>query len=375
MRGKLVAYRAAKALGLFEVARTLTRRKLRILAYHGTELSDESRFGPTMFIRPETFAARLELLRREYPVLPLGEAVRRLKDGTLPPCAVAITIDDGFHSTAVRAAPLLGEAGLPATVYVTSYYVQRDVPVFRLAMQYCFWKSSARAIDVGTLGAGVEGILPIGTDAEKQEVVWELVNYGERHLDEPGRTALLEATAAQLGVDVGPIVRERILHLMTPDEVRATGAVLDVQLHTHRHRFPDDPIQARAEIEENRRVLAPLVDRPLVHFCYPSGFWSEALFPVLAAAGVETATTCEGGLNGPDAHPYALSRFFDGEHVTALEFEAELSGAAELLREVAGWLGRVRRKVRIDDAERRRGYPAGHGRTLLERGTAETVPA
>jgi peptidoglycan/xylan/chitin deacetylase (PgdA/CDA1 family) len=370
-----MAYRAAKALGLFSVARALTRRKLRILAYHGAELSDESRFSPDMFIRPDTFAARLELLRREYPVLPLGEAVRRLKDGTLPPCAVAITIDDGFHSTAARAAPLLGAAGLPATVYVTSYYVQHDVPVFRLAMQYCFWKSRARSIDVGTLGAGVEGTLPIGTGAERQEVVWELVNYGERHLDEPGRTALLEKTAAQLGVDVGAIVRERFLHLMTPDEVRATGAVLDVQLHTHRHRFPDDPLQARAEIEENRRVLAPLVDRPLVHFCYPSGFWSEALFPVLAAAGVETATTCEGGLNGPDTHPYALSRFFDGEHVTALEFEAELSGAAELLREVAGWLGRVRRKVQIDDAERRRGYPAGHGRTLLERAAAETVPA
>jgi peptidoglycan/xylan/chitin deacetylase (PgdA/CDA1 family) len=375
VRGKRIAYRAAKALGLFSVARVLTRGKLRIVAYHGAELADESRFSPEMFIRPGTFERRLELLRREYPVLPLGEAVRRLKDGSLPPCAVAITIDDGFHSTAARAAPLLRAAGLPATVYVTSYYVQRDVPVFRLAMQYCFWKSPARSLDVGKLGARVEGVLPIGTDAERREVMWELVNYGERHLDEPGRTALLDATAGQLGVDVGPIVRERILHLMTPDEVRATGAVLDVQLHTHRHRFPDDPLQARAEIEENRRVLAPLVSGPLVHFCYPSGFWSEALFPVLAAAGIETATTCEGGLNGPDVHPYALSRFFDGEHVTALEFEAELSGAAELLRQVAGWLGRVRRRVRIDDAERRRGYPAGHGRTILERGAPQTVPA
>lgn len=375
MRGKRAAYRAAKALGLFSVARALTRRRLRILAYHGVELADESRFNPTLFIRPDTFAARLELLRREYPVLPLGEAVRRLRDGTLPPCAVALTIDDGFHGTAARAAPLLAAAGLPATVYVTTYYVERDVPVFRLAMQYCFWKSRAATIDVARLGIAGGGVLAIGTEPERQEVVWELVNHGERHLDESGRAALLADTAAQLGVDLAPIVRGRILHLMTAGEVRATGAVLDVQLHTHRHRFPDDPLQARAEIDENRRVLAPLVAGPLVHFCYPSGFWSEALFPVLEAAGVESATTCEGGLNGPGAHPYALSRFFDGEHVTALDFEAELSGLPDLLRTVAGWLGRARRRLPIDDAERRRGYPAGHGRTILERGAPATVPA
>ncbi|HEX9400832.1 MAG TPA: hypothetical protein VF912_12045 [Anaeromyxobacter sp.] len=375
MRGKLIAYRTAKALGLFSVARSLTRRKLRILAYHGTELHDESRFSPGTFIRSTTFAARLELLRRKYPVLPLGEAVRRLKDGTLPPCAVAITIDDGFHSTAAVAAPLLKAAGLPATLYVTTYYTQRDVPVFRLAMQYCFWKSRARSLDVTTLGTGVEGTRSIGTDAEKFEIAWELINYGECHLDEQGRTALLDATASQLGVDIGPLLRERFLHLMTLEEVRSTDSILDIQLHTHRHRFPDDPLQVRAEIEENRRVLAPLVHRSLVHLCYPSGFWSEALFPVLAATAIETATTCEGGLNAADVHPYALSRFFDGEHVSALEFEAELSGLAELLRVAASWLGRARKKVPIDEVERRRGYPAGHGRTILERGTPRTVPA
>lgn len=375
MRGKRALYRTAKALGLFSVARRLTRRRLRILAYHGAELQDESRFSPTMFIRPATFAARLEWLRRHHPVLPLGEAVRRLKDGTLPPCAVAITIDDGFHSTAAVAAPLLEAAGLPATVYVTTYYVERDVPVFRLAMQYCFWKSRATSLDVARLGTGAEGTRAIGTDAERFELAWELINHGELHLDEQGRTALLEATASQLRVDLEPLRRERSLHLMSPEEVRSTGATLDVQLHTHRHRFPDDPPRARAEIEENRRALAPLVDRPLVHLCYPSGFWSEALFPVLAAAGIETATTCEGGLNAPDVHPYALTRFFDGEHVSALDFEAELSGFAELLRGAAAWVGRVRKRVAIDEAERRRGYPAGHGRTILERGSPRTVPA
>jgi len=64
MRGKLMAYRIGKALGLFSLSRFLTRRKLRILAYHGAELCDEGRFSPSMFIRADTLAAWLELLRR-----------------------------------------------------------------------------------------------------------------------------------------------------------------------------------------------------------------------------------------------------------------------------------------------------------------------
>ena len=368
MRGKLIAYRIGKAIGLFSLARVLTRRKLRILAYHGVELRDESRFIPSMFIRAETFAARLELLRRKYPVLPLAEAVRRVKDGTLPPCAVAITIDDGFHSTGAIAVRLLRSAGLPAMLYVTTYYTQRDVPVFRLAMQYCFWKTDSGSLDIASLGTGVQGTAPLGTNAEKFEIAWELINYGERDLDEEGRTALLNTTAAALGVDLGPLLRDRFLHLMTPEELRLADSVVDVQLHTHRHRLPDQLLQVRAEIEDNRAALAPLVHRPLVHFCYPSGFWSEAFFPALAAAGIETATTCEGGFNGADVHPYALKRFIDGEHITPLEFEAELSGLPELLRVVARWLGRARRRIHIDEADRRRGYSAGHGRTILERG-------
>jgi peptidoglycan/xylan/chitin deacetylase (PgdA/CDA1 family) len=375
MRARLVVYRIARTLGLFSLARWLTRHKLRILAYHGFELHDESRFAPSMFMRPDTFAARLDLLRRKYAVLPLGEAVDRLESGTLPSGAVAITIDDGFHSTAAVAAPLFAAAGLPATVYVTSWYVERDVPVFRLAMQYCFWKTRATSLDLAKLCPRVDGVASLATQGEKFDVLWELINYGELHLEEARRSALLESTAAELGVDLDPLLGRRFLHLMTPDEVRATDASIDVQLHTHRHRFPHDLFKIRAEIEDNRRALAPLVARPLVHLCYPSGFWSQSLFPALEAAGIETATTCEGGFNDRGVHRYALRRFFDGEQLGTLEFEAELSGFAELLRTVASWLGHKRQPVHIPDEDRRRGYPAGHGRTILDRASPRKMPA
>src|SRR5207245_10568594 len=117
---------------------------------------------------------------------PAGTKRSLVPGGHRAPCAVAITIDDGFHSTAAIAVPLLRAAGLPATVYVTTYYVQRDVPVFRLAMQYCFWKTRSALLDIAKLGTG-EGTVALDTDAGKFEIAWELINYGELHLDEKGR--------------------------------------------------------------------------------------------------------------------------------------------------------------------------------------------
>ena len=118
MRAKQMLYGACKAAGLFRLSRLITRHRLRLLAYHGTELVDESSFSNELFIRTSTLRRRIAMLQDgRYPVLPLGKAVESLQDGSMPACAVAITIDDGFHSTAEAMLPLLKAAGLPATVY------------------------------------------------------------------------------------------------------------------------------------------------------------------------------------------------------------------------------------------------------------------
>jgi len=72
----------ARACGLFALARRLTARRLRILCYHGIALEDEAEFQPMLFMRAETFRSRLEQLSRSgYPVLPLGDALERLRRG------------------------------------------------------------------------------------------------------------------------------------------------------------------------------------------------------------------------------------------------------------------------------------------------------
>jgi len=112
---------------------------------------------------------------------------------------------------------------------------------------------------------------------------------------------------------------------------------MDIQLHTHRHRLDLDNVAALdEELSDNAIRLAHMTSAPLEHFCYPSGVWSEATWPILSKHQVRSATTIVQGFNYTGAPPFGLKRLLDGESVHDPEFEAEMSGFFELKRRLLG---------------------------------------
>lgn len=337
---KRVVFFVGKWMGGFALARRLTKSYLRILCFHGFELENETSFRPKLFIKKDTFQRRLATLQSEnYLVLPLGEAIDHLKKDSLPPNAVVLTIDDGFCGVFSCAAPILKEYRYPATVYITTYYSQKEAPIFRLVVQYLFWSTRLNQVEsMELLGLDLSEINLTDPD-EKEQAEWAIIKYGETQCTELERQELCRKLAAIFQLEYSFIEKSRILSLLNSSEISQLNEDgFDVQMHTHRHQFPDDnEALAKKEIQENREVLERLVNRPLRHFCYPSGIWAPHQGPWLSELGVESATTCEVGFNDQTTNPLALKRFLDGENITQLEFEAEISGFAELLRRL--WAG------------------------------------
>jgi len=332
---KTALFHAAKLAGAFARPAGATQGRLTILCYHGFSLGDEHRFRPGLFMRPELFAERLDWLKaNDFRVLPLGEAVDRLRQGRTGAKEVVITIDDGFHGVAAKALPLLASREFPATVYVTTYYVTRNHPIFRLALQYFFWRARGRAVDVSGLVPGVEGDVRAGTP-DGERALWRIIDHAETRGDEPRRQALAAMLADRTGCSYEELARTRQLTLMTEAEIReAVAGGFDIQLHTHRHRMPEDAADVRREIEDNRHVLEPLVGSRLRHLCYPSGVWSKARWPALEAAGIQTATTCDPGMNVARTPALGLLRFLDRDDMPRIVFEGELCGFGETWRRV-----------------------------------------
>jgi peptidoglycan/xylan/chitin deacetylase (PgdA/CDA1 family) len=301
---------AARLSGLSALARAATASQLRILCYHGAWVTPGQNFGNCLFMAPHQFEARMARLKRSgRPVLPLGEAVARLAANDLPSAAVVITIDDGWVSTRTHMLPLLERYELPATLYATSWYAERDLPVINVAVDYLLAMANRRP--------------------EERAVAIRRIEA----LPEGDRLDALRALGRELGVSEAWL-DGRQFHLMQGGELaECRDRGLEIGLHTHRHIDVAANIgRLDREVAENRDFLAAaLGEQPSGHFCYPSGTYHRSAPALLAESGVESATLVAEGLNAPDANRYALRRFVDGRGVSQVEFDAYLSGTLHYL--------------------------------------------
>ena len=327
--------RVLRRLGLFFAVRDSRwrSRRLLILCYHGISLDDEHNWDPALYMAPSVFEQRLRLLKEgEYTVLRLSEAIQQLYSNSLPKKSVVITFDDGTYDFYEKPQPLLQKYGFPASVYLTTYYSDNNLPVFRLICSYMLWKKRGTVVD----GDGIPGIekrMDLRTTAGRNDVINSLVSYTElKKMSANEKNNLAEILAERLGFDFTDIRSKRTLHIMSPDEVAELSAAgVDFQLHTHRHRFSLNKALFEKEIRENRTRIQDMTGESPVHFCYPRGKTAPELLPWLCEQNIVSATTCEPGLASWQTNAFLLPRLVDRSRLTPIEFEAWLTGVRSFL--------------------------------------------
>ena len=306
------------------------RDRLLILCYHGIARFDEDEWDG-LYLRAETFRRRMQLVADAgCTVLPLGEALQRLQNHTLPERAVAITFDDGFLDFYQVALPVLESHGFPVTLYLTTYYVDYNRPVFDPMCGYLLWKGRERGVLNWPEVLPAPGNLDKGGRAATARAIKQFAM--DRKLSGQEKDQLLGRLASRLGVDYEELCQRRVLHLVNPQEAADMGARgVDLELHTHRHREYRGRVRMMGELEDNRRRLATFSPREPKHFCYTGGMHLPQFPDYLKSFGVLSATTCEAGLCEATTNPYLLPRLVDTQVLTELEFRSWLSGAPHFL--------------------------------------------
>lgn len=92
-----------------------------LVVYHAIGASPSGAASDDLFVDPATFEQEMAFLAGHRQVLPLAALLNGEFEAGKP--AVSITFDDGFRSVLTEAAPILERFGFPATVFVTTRWL------------------------------------------------------------------------------------------------------------------------------------------------------------------------------------------------------------------------------------------------------------
>jgi peptidoglycan/xylan/chitin deacetylase (PgdA/CDA1 family) len=210
----------------------------------------------------EIFASQMDLVRDLCCVLPLSEALERLFAGSLPARAAAITFDDGYANNLRVAAPILRERGLPATIFVSTGFVQRGRMWNDTVIEAV--RRAGDQLDLTAIGLGryvLDGV------PARRDAIAKLLG-ALKHLEPEMRLAKVSAIAER----VGHALPEDLM--LNETEIRALHELgFEIGAHTVTHpiltRIEADA--ARREIAESKATLEAITGAPVRTFAYPNG--------------------------------------------------------------------------------------------------------
>lgn len=342
---KLTAFLTARSLGLFALARRLTASRIRLLCYHGGCLGDERNYNPKLFCSSQTLTERMTWLRKKgFAFRSLDQAVAAAGSSAgRAPLTTAITFDDGWYSTASEMVPVLARFGIPSTLYLCTKHYLEGWAVPSVAVRYLLWKSGLASFQLHGLGSA-DGQHLLSTPAQRNHSANQIVAAIEQLAHSQAKlTAALEQLTLCLKLQSADLdLASRRFAYMNEVELRALPAQgCTVELHGHVHHYPaGDTAAFRADLSTCRDTIVTAGLPSPRHYCYPSGNFDPAASDILESLGIVSATTCLAGMI-TEANPrqcHYLPRFLDGEDVTMLEFQAEMSGFSSLLRQAVGVL-------------------------------------
>lgn len=209
------------------------------------------------------FETQMRWIKTWFNVLPLAEAIERLRSDSLPARAAAITFDDGYADNCTVALPILRRAGLSATFFIATGYLDGGQ----------MWNDTV--IDVVRSAEGPEidlspqklGHYSVATLKDRQQSLGQLLN-ALKYME--------PAQRGKLAGDLAAAAKIRPSHdlMLTSDQVRTLAeSGMTIGAHTVSHpilaRVAEQ--EARTEMILSKQTLEAITGSEVTLFAYPNG--------------------------------------------------------------------------------------------------------
>jgi peptidoglycan/xylan/chitin deacetylase (PgdA/CDA1 family) len=237
------------------------RGKLTILIYHRVHPIVDTLFPGAADAR--RFDQQLSWLKAALNVIPLHEAIDRLRQKKLPARAACITFDDGYADNATVALPILLRHRLHATFFISTGFLDGG-RMFNDTIIESVRRAPGPVIDLGFLELGTHRI---DTPRSRRAVI-ELIIDKLKYLPSSSRQMQVDALARSVG---GDLPQDLMMRSAQVRDLHREGMTIGAHTVTHPILARLDPAEARAEIQAGRAALESLVGAPVTLFAYPNG--------------------------------------------------------------------------------------------------------
>jgi len=254
----------------------------------------------------ESFDSQIACLKAVFNMLPLAEAVTRLKAGTLPERPACITFDDGYADNVTLALPILKKHGVHATFFIATGYLNGG-RMFNDTVIEAFRNSRGNEIELDTLGLER---YDVSTPPAKRKAIIDVLSklkympLGER-----------EEKAAQLAAAVSDVPPANDLMMTTAQLRELHHAGMGIGGHTVRHPILAklDATAVHNEIAEGKEFLEETLGERVSLFAYPNGRPGADYLPeqadIVRKIGFDAAVSTQQGVSSRSTDVFQLPRF------------------------------------------------------------------
>ena len=249
------------------------------------------------------FERMMKVIRRHFRILPIEELVARMPDWKRG-FALGVTFDDGYEDVGSIAAPILERLGIPYTVFLTTRFLDGELP----------WFSRMFALAHSPELRREHLWLP-------QEIEWDgaspsaLRHALAKHLsqfDTPELSARLDELEASNAWYRRPDDLRQREAFMTWDDVRRVQAGRCASWGAHTLTHVNVAAVEGARLDEEllvpRQRIEAETGRPCPFVAYPGGRFHESKIQNVKAAGYRAGFLMKAGLNDPATDVFRIYR-------------------------------------------------------------------
>ncbi len=258
------------------------------LLYH--RITDAASDPQLLSVKPHNFEQHLAVLKRSYRLAKFADLEEQRSSRTTPVNTVIVTFDDGYRDNLTEALPLLQQADIPATIFVTTSMVENRALFWWDELDYiilgehnlpqlleleldenfscdlgdCQWSPELRQ-------SYSHWSLLEETDPTVRHAIYRRISGYLRGADDDERRRVLEflstwANRLSRGLKCQALSSAELLELKDSD-------LIEIGSHTVNHPVLSKLSAARQrdELQDSKSYLEGILDREVKSFAYPYG--------------------------------------------------------------------------------------------------------